>query len=224
MQRVLEPELMDDLEQAKAYAEADFDESNTLFVQLFVQHSQTWDGHGTIVDLGCGPGDIAIRLARAFPECEVHGLDGSAAMLDLANAAKGKAGDAGSRVRFINGLVPSVQLPIDRYDALVSNSLLHHLPDPSLMWSTVKKYAASRAPVFIMDLVRCATVAQARQLVDVYAADDPEVLRTDFYNSLLAAFEIIEVRDQLDDAGLSSLRIEQVSDRHLAVWGAMPAA
>ena len=224
MQRILEPELMDDLEQAKAYAEADFDESNTLFVQLFVQYSQTWDGHGTILDLGCGPGDIAIRLARAFPECEVHGLDGSAAMLDLANAANGKAGGVGSRVRFINGLVPSVQLPFESYGALVSNSLLHHLHDPSLLWSTIKKYASPGAPVFVMDLVRCATVEQARHLVDVYAADDPEVLRADFYNSLLAAFEIAEVRHQLDDAGLSSLRIEQVSDRHLAVWGTMPAA
>ena len=224
MQRILEPELMDDLEQAKAYAEADFDEPNTLFVQLFVQYSRKWGGRGTILDLGCGPGDIAIRLAGAFPECEVHGLDGSEAMLDLADAAKGRAGDVGSRVRFIKGLVPSAQLPNERYDAVISNSLLHHLHDPSLMWSTIKKYAAPGVPVFVMDLVRCETMQQAQQLVETYAADDPEVLRTDFYNSLLAAFEIAEVRKQLDDAGLSSLHIEQVSDRHLAVWGTMPAA
>lgn len=224
MQRILESELMDDVEQAKAYAKADFDESNTLFVQLFTQYSQNWGGQGTILDLGCGPGDIAIRLARAFPECEVHGLDGSEAMLDLAVAASNKASDVGSRVRFINGLVPSAQLPNERYDAVISNSLLHHLHDPALMWSTIKKYSTPGGPVFVMDLVRCGTTEQAQQLVETYAADDPEVLRTDFYNSLLAAFEIAEVRQQLDAAGLSSLRIDQVSNRHLAVWGTMPVA
>ena len=224
MHRILEPELMDDLEQAKAYAEADFDESNALFVNLFSRHSHHWGGRGTVLDLGCGPGDIAIRLARAYSQCEVHGLDGSGAMLDLAGAAKDRAGDVGSRVRFIQGLVPSAQLPNETYDVVVSNSLLHHLHDPSLMWSTIKKYAAPGATVFIMDLVRCETTEQAQQLVETYAADDPEVLRTDFYNSLLAAFEIAEVRQQLDEAGLSSFCIEQVSDRHLAVWGAIPAA
>ena len=34
MDRTPEPELMDDEEQAKAYAEADFSEANSLFVAL----------------------------------------------------------------------------------------------------------------------------------------------------------------------------------------------
>jgi 16S rRNA G1207 methylase RsmC len=62
---------MDDIEQARAYAEADFDESNTLFVDLFLQHHPDWSADGTMLDLGCGPGDIAIRLARTFPACEM---------------------------------------------------------------------------------------------------------------------------------------------------------
>ena len=35
MERVLEPELMDDPAQALAYAQADFDDSNSLFIELF---------------------------------------------------------------------------------------------------------------------------------------------------------------------------------------------
>ena len=224
MQRILEPELMDDIEQARAYAEADFDESNTLFVDLFLQHHPDWSADGTMLDLGCGPGDIAIRLARTFPACEIHGLDGSQAMLDLAEQAKRQAVDVSSRVLFVNGLIPSVKLPNPSYEAVVSNSLLHHLHDPALMWRTVNQYAAPGAPVLIMDLVRSSSPGEAQRLVDTYAKGDPEVLRVDFYNSLCAAFEVAEVRQQLDDAGLATLSLEQVSDRHLAVWGTMPVA
>ncbi|MGI9263695.1 MAG: class I SAM-dependent methyltransferase, partial [Gammaproteobacteria bacterium] len=174
VQRIPEPELMDDVEQATAYAEADFDESNTLFLDLFDRHHPGWDARGTILDLGCGPGDIAIRLARVFPSCEIHGLDGSQAMLDLAEAAKQSAADVGNRVQFLNGPIPSVELPKTSYEAVVSNSLLHHLHDPSLMWTTLKKYAAPGAPVLIMDLVRSASPEQAQQLVEAYASDDPE--------------------------------------------------
>jgi hypothetical protein len=50
------------------------------------------------------------------------------------------------------------------------------------------------APVLVMDLMRPASPAAAEALVEQYAAGEPEVLRRDFYNSLLAAFEPGEVR------------------------------
>ena len=50
-----------------------------------------------------------------------------------------------------------------------------------------------------------------------YSRDEPEVLRRDFYNSLLAAYRPEEVREQLDRAGLKRLRVEAVSDRHWLV-------
>ena len=46
---------------------------------------------------------------------------------------------------------------------------------------------------------------------------EPPVLKRDFYNSLLAAFEIEEVRAQLAAAGMSGLSVRTVSDRHLLV-------
>lgn len=215
---------MDDVQQARAYAEADFDESNSLFVDLFAQHSGDWNTTGTILDLGCGPGDIAIRLAQAWPDCKVHGLDGSEAMLAFAEQAKQAAPDAADRVQFICDLVPVASLPCDSYQAVISNSLLHHLHDPSVLWSTIKRFAAPGSPVLVMDLLRTQTLAEAQALVDRYAGDDPAVLKTDFYNSLLAAFEPDEVRDQLASAGLGNFTVEQVSDRHLAVSGHMPDA
>jgi hypothetical protein len=54
-------------EQAEAYAVADFAEVNARFVESFRMRFPTF-GRGTIVDLGCGPADIAIRLARTLTD------------------------------------------------------------------------------------------------------------------------------------------------------------
>jgi len=55
--------------------------------------------------------------------------------------------------------------------------------------------------------------------VDTYSGDEPEILRTDFFNSLLAAFTPAEVEAQLAEAGLADLRVEATSDRHLMISG-----
>jgi len=218
MERIPEPELMDDLEQARAYAGADFEEPNRLFVELFRSRFPDWEGEGAILDLGCGPGDIVLRLARAYPACDVTGLDGSAAMLRFAGQALAGSG-LEDRVRFVRGLLPGAQLPRPRYQAITSNSLLHHLHDPDVLWRAIREFAGPDAPVLVMDLMRPPSRERAREIVETYAGGEPPVLKTDFYNSLLAAFEPEEITDQLARSGLGGMRVEAVSDRHLAVWG-----
>ena len=70
-----------------------------------------------------------------------------------------------------------------------------------------------------MDLARPESEEEARRLVDVYADGAPEILREDFYNSLLAAYTCTEVAAQLIEAGLDQLKIERASDRHWLVSG-----
>ena len=219
MERITEPELMDDEAQARAYAEADFDEPNTRFVALFNERVGRLPVGAAVLDLGCGPADITLRIARRHPGIEVHGVDGAAAMLDFGRHALSYEPALAGRVRLIHGRLPGVELLRPQYDSIVSNSLLHHLHDPSVLWSTIRKCGGPGAAVLVMDLMRPVTEACAAELVELYAGREPEVLRRDFYNSLLAAFEPDEVRAQLDAAGLTSLGVEPVSDRHLVVWG-----
>src|SRR5438445_12503239 len=79
MERVLEPELMNDPEQALVYSRADFEEENQGFVDRFVEFYPEFKA-GHVLDLGCGPADIPIRLARKLPECRITGTDGSPPM------------------------------------------------------------------------------------------------------------------------------------------------
>ena len=55
MKRIPEPELMDEIEQVRAYAEADFEEPNSLFVSLFKERFPGHDTRGVVLDLVCGP-------------------------------------------------------------------------------------------------------------------------------------------------------------------------
>ena len=130
MQRIPEPELMDEAEQARAYAMADFAEPNARFVEYFEAEFPDLRT-GAVLDLGCGPGDIVMRLATRRAGLTVHGIDGSAAMLRFASESLHESPELGGRVQFIEGRLPGATLPLPGYDAVVSNSLLHHLHDPS---------------------------------------------------------------------------------------------
>lgn len=220
MERTIEPELMDNEEQAKAYAEADFADSNSRFMALFEQHFPDFRG-GLVLDLGCGPGDIPLRFVRHYSEATVHGLDGSAAMLRYAQTALAHAPDLRTRLRFVQGILPHAVLPLHTYDAVISNSLLHHLHDPAVLWKTLRESGRPGGIVCVMDLNRPESEARAREIVEQYSANEAEILKRDFYNSLLAAFTVDEVRDQLQQAGLP-LSVESCSDRHLLVWGKLP--
>jgi SAM-dependent methyltransferase len=216
MQRIPEPELMTDADQVLAYAEGDFAAPHQRFVDLLRERLPYLPSAGVALDVGCGPGDITCRFARAFPDFHVDGLDGSLPMLELARKAA-----AGSRLegraRFHLCYLPDGEAPREAYDLVYSNSLLHHLAEPSVLWQSVRRWSHTASAVFVMDLLRPGSTDEARRLVDEYARDEPEVLRRDFYNSLLAAYRPDEVRAQLRQAGLAQLVLEVVSDRHWLV-------
>jgi ubiquinone/menaquinone biosynthesis C-methylase UbiE len=172
----------------------------------------------TAIDLGCGPADVTIRFARAYPGVAILGLDGAQTMLDLGRKAV-EEGNLGPRLTLRQCRLPDMDLPARAFDAVISNSLLHHLDDPAVLWQTVRHVAGHGAALLVMDLMRPASVAEAEHLTRRYAADAPPVLQRDFHHSLLAAYRPDEVRQQLDAAGLGQLQVETVSDRHLLVWG-----
>jgi SAM-dependent methyltransferase len=221
IERIPEPELMDDPEQARAYAGADFSEPHRAFVERF---AQCFPRHRPrrVLDLGCGAADVTIRFARAYPGCELTGVDGAPAMLALAREAITQA-ELDHRVYLREARLPDTTLAPHAFDTLISNSLLHHLADPQVLWRAVADCAVPGAAVFIMDLRRPDTREQAGRLVREYSGTEPEVLRRDFFNSLLAAYRPEEIAAQLARANLSCLQVEAAGDRHVVVHGHLPS-
>jgi len=216
MERVLEPELMDDPEQAKAYAAADFSQENQGFVDRFREYFPDFrEGH--MLDIGCGPGDIPIRFARAFPTCRITGIDASAPMLQLAERAVQQV-HLSERITFRCERFQDTA-GANQADAGISNSLLHHVPNPLQFWNKLRRLVKPGSPVLVMDLLRPESPEEAQAIVDRYAAGESEILRRDFYNSLLAAFTEDEVTTQLARMNLTRLLIDLPDDRHWVVGG-----
>ena len=221
MKRVLEPELMDDPEQARAYAQADFEEENQGFVDRFVE-SYPDISAGHLLDLGCGPADIAVRLARRWPHCRITAVDASLPMIQLAEQTIAAAGMP-ERVRVRHERLQSLTLP-ELPDGILSNSVLHHLPNPLQFWYALRGLGKPGAPVLVMDLLRPESTEEAQAIVERYAAQEAPILKRDFFNSLLAAFTEDEVAAQLAEMNLSRLFIDVIDDRHWVVMGRLPGS
>ncbi len=215
MERVPEPEIMDDDEQALAYVRADFSSSNQLFVDRLTAEYASYIGH--VLDLGCGPADVPIRIAQKKPSARITAVDASAVMVRLAKQAVISAG-VQDRITVVQGRLPGLTLDDDDFDAIISKDLLHHLPDPAAFWQELRRLAKKTTAVCVMDLFRPRSVEEAKAIVESVSGDEPEILKRDFYNSLLAAFTLDEVAAQLGDLGMR-LDVEKVSERHFLATG-----
>jgi SAM-dependent methyltransferase len=216
MDRILEPELMDDDAQSRAYAKADFSASNQRFVDGLVGAFPS--SLRRVVDLGCGPADVVLRLARAVQDASITAVDGSAPMIALARRAVRAAG-VDSRVTLLEAKLPRLPLDAQAFDAVLSKDLLHHLANPSVLWQEVMRLGRPGAAVYVMDLIRPDTPEAARGIVEAVAASEDAILRQDFFNSLCAAFTVDEVAAQLQATGLNQLALTRSGDRHLLVQG-----
>lgn len=211
--RILEPELMEEEAQVLAYSNADFTKSTQSFVQFIQQENLS--SLRSMVDLGCGPADVDIALAKAFPQASILAIDGSAAMIRTARekVASAKLSD---RIELLRGRLPNLPVQNRHFDVLLSKDLLHHIPDPANFWREVERLATKSTSIFVMDLIRPHSKVDARNVVESVAGKEPEILKTDFYNSLLAAFTLEEIRHQLQKSRLE-FRIKTLGGRHFVL-------
>ncbi|MCZ6803271.1 MAG: class I SAM-dependent methyltransferase [Proteobacteria bacterium] len=216
MQRIPEPELMSDEEQAIAYANADFEEPHNHFIELLKESvGNGLPESGRAIDLGCGAADISIRFAKAYPNYQIDAVDASAAMLAEGKKAINAAGLT-QRINLIQAYLQDTTLGDQEYSIVLCNAMLHHLHDPMVLWNLIKNAKGSPS-IFVMDLMRPDNDDEVDALVDEYAGDEPEILQRDFRNSLKAAFTPAEVVLQLRSAGLEGLKVTVVSDRHMTI-------
>ncbi len=219
MNRIPEPELMVQPEQIEAYAKADFEEPHSNFIKIFKEKFSDQNIQGMVLDLGCGPGDITFRFAEAFPNTKIHAIDGSSEMINYANIFLSEKPNYQKRIQFVSSRIEEYETD-KNHDFIISNSLLHHLPDPMVLWDSVNNLGFETTKVFIMDLLRPESLDEVRMLVEIYAKDEPDILKRDFHRSLLSAFSLSEVEKQIEIAKLD-LKVKQVSDRHLIVYGSI---
>jgi demethylmenaquinone methyltransferase/2-methoxy-6-polyprenyl-1,4-benzoquinol methylase/phosphoethanolamine N-methyltransferase len=79
-----------------------------------------------VLDVGCGTGTLAIALRSKVGEGEVHGIDASPEMIEV---AREKAAKMGSNVDLQVALIEEIPFSAASFDLVTSSLMLHHLPD-----------------------------------------------------------------------------------------------
>lgn len=210
LERVLEPEVMDCDQEARDYDAMDHSYVNRVFVADFLAHHP---GNGRVLDVGTGSAQIPIELCRQHPTVMVVAVDASPAMIALSETNIARAGLI---ERIAYQLVDGKRLPYGNavFQAVMSNSLIHHIPEPRIVLAEMVRVAASGGTIFVRDLLRPASHTAVDALVAQYAADCNAHQKRLFADSLRAALSLNEIGSIITDLGFERESIRQTTDRH----------
>jgi ubiquinone/menaquinone biosynthesis C-methylase UbiE len=106
---------------------------------------------GAVLDVGCGPGQLAVRLGRIAPSLDITGVDISPDMIERAQKRATQLGLT-DRVRFQEGDSQSLPFPDDHFDTVVSTLSIHHWDDPELGLREIRRVVKPGGHVFIYDM------------------------------------------------------------------------
>lgn len=209
--RVLEPEVMDTPDDANDYDRMDHSEVNRRFASDFF--SACPNPGGWVLDVGTGTAQIPIEMCRQQPSVSIHAIDLADEMLKLAAANVTAAGFA-HRIRIERANGRHLPHTDGGFAAVVSNSIIHHIPHPFECFSEMVRVCAPGGTLFVRDLLRPNTNEQLEHLVATYAADCNPHQRQLFTDSLRAALTLAEVQTLLVELGFDPSTVTQTSDRH----------
>ena len=213
LQRVLEPETMDTERDAAEYDAIDHTQVN----REFARHAlEVCPAARSVLDLGTGTALIPIQMLQMNAALDVTAIDLAEHMLALARrnlAREGLTQHAKLELRDVKatGYEPG------RFDLIVCNSVVHHLPDPVPLFREIRRLMSESTHVLIKDLIRPDSEAELAALVAAHTVSDTPYQRQLFADSLRAALTIPEVERACEKAGLSSIDVRRVSDRHFCV-------
>lgn len=211
LNRIPETEVMDDVAEAQAYDAMDHTQPNMAFVARLLELGV--DNCNKALDLGTGPGDIPIMLCGPTQSVSVVAIDYAQTMLDIADRKVQLAGLAG-RIHLARMDVKALDLPDDSFDAVFSNTILHHIPEPAAMLAEAARVLKPGGLLLIRDFYRPDTIEQLSALVDQHAGECSAEQRKLFGDSLHAALTTDELRALADANGLSDCEIVIDTDRH----------
>ncbi len=226
LKRILEPEVMDNEDDAVDYDAMDHSEVNRVFVDDLLQATRKLGSELTkdsvLLDVGTGTGLIPIRFCQRTGFGSVVAIDLATEMLRLAARHVGGCG-LNDRVQIERVDAKSMPYEDGRFEAVMSNSIIHHIPDPSLVFAEMLRVLKPGGLLFVRDLMRPADQDTLDQLVNTHTKNESDHARQLFRDSLHAALTVDEVREILQSYGCPADWVSQTSDRHWTVSGVKPA-
>ncbi|MCX6031738.1 MAG: methyltransferase domain-containing protein [Chloroflexi bacterium] len=153
IERIPSLEGLDDPAVARAYGRIMTMPQMALLRRYVAQRAVAMKSAGAAADIGCGPGDLVIGLARLAPGLHVTGVDLSEEMLSQGKERAAWAGVRG-RVKFRQGAAGQIPVADASLDLVVSTLSLHHWGDPVAALSEISRVLRPGAAFLIFDLRR----------------------------------------------------------------------
>jgi len=217
LQRVLEPEVMDTPDDARDYDTMDHAEVNRAFVRDFFTFAS--EHLSPMLDVGTGTAQIPIEFCRQNANVEIVAIDLAQEMLNIATENVKQAGFA-HRVRLELASGRAMPYETGTFPGVVSNSIIHHIPDPFECFSEMVRVCKTGGVLFVRDLVRPDHEVRLNHLVQTHAGKANDHQRQLFADSLRAALTLAEVRSLLVQLGFATETVTMTSDRHWT-WAAI---
>ena len=153
LERIPSQEGIDDPAAARAYGQIMRLPHVALLRRFVARRATDLVAAGEAADLGCGPGYLAIELARWAPELHVTGVDLSDAMLTQAIVNARLAGVA-HQTDFRTADAAALPFPDASLDLVVSTLSLHHWDDPVPIFNEVARVLRPGGAFLLFDLRR----------------------------------------------------------------------
>lgn len=220
--RILESEVMDSAEEAVDYDTMDHSEVNRRFVDHLVDHripaELADDCVLSVLDVGTGTAQIPLELSSRDVATRITAIDLAAHMLQVGQKNVIRAG-LQSRIKLEQVDAKQLPYPDDDFDWVISNSIIHHIPDPLPVLREMIRVLSPGGLLFVRDLLRPADLTTLEHLVNLYAAEANAHQRQMFDDSLHAALTLEEVEEMLVALGLPKNWVTQTTDRHWTIVG-----
>jgi ubiquinone/menaquinone biosynthesis C-methylase UbiE len=214
--RTLEPEVMEDRDEAIEYNDMDFREVNAAFVRDLIEFAERTQPKGLgfdVLDLGTGTALIPVVLCQSVPGVRVMASDASVEMLELAryNIEVHRMLD---RIQLHRADAKKLVFQKGYFDGVMSNSLVHHLPTHDLFFAEALRVLRPGGLLFVRDLFRPETSDEVETLVQLHASGETERSQQLLRQSLHAALTVPEVQSIVNPLGIPEAAITMTSDRH----------
>ncbi len=220
LNRILEPEVMDTAEEAVDYDRMDHSQVNRLFVDDFLLAVTGANGLNhqpcCTFDAGTGTALIPIELMQRKFHGTVVASDLAQAMLVVARQNVHAAGFQDS-IELVLRDCKQLPEPDATYHAVMSNSIVHHIPEPRIVMRELWRVLKPGGVLFVRDLMRPEDIASLNHLVKTYAGEANDHQQKMFRESLHAALTVSEVREILVELGISPDAVKATSDRHWTI-------
>jgi ubiquinone/menaquinone biosynthesis C-methylase UbiE len=224
--RVPEPEVMDEAGEVEAYSSAAAQSHLEEIDNTFVEHAlRLLNGRqrGRALDIGTGPGQIAIKLAGRMTLWKFIGIDRSPNMIAKAQANFVTAGNPiAGRMEFRVADGNRLPFPDETFDFVMCNSVLHHLAEPSRLLDEIARVAAPGSAILLRDLRRPGRLASPLH-IRWHGRHYEGAMRELFNASVRSAYTEIELQKMVESSRLRGVRVFKHHSTHLGLEREMSA-